>query len=55
MTKWEYKIDPLKDGEHDGDEYEPYLNAMGERGWELCAVIYGCGVLTLHWKRRLEN
>ena len=51
MTKWEYKVDPLKDGEHDGDDYERYLNSMGAEGWELCSVFYGGDTLTLHWKR----
>lgn len=53
--KWEYKVEVLDDGEHDGDDYEPHLNQMGQQGWELCGVTYGGHQLTLHWKRRLEG
>ena len=59
MTKWEYKLEALADGERDGDEYVPYLNRMGAQGWELCGVIYGHGRdgghLSLHWKRPIEH
>ncbi len=57
MTKWEYRIATYKSwsGPHLKKEHEEELNALGWDGWELVSMAAGSNVLTLVFKRPIEE